>query len=307
VRPGSPAPAAVRQRFGERAALALVLLVAALAYARTATFGLVWDDRLLVAQAEAAHRRDGVPGLLRAEYLATGDRGAPGYHRPLALASIWLDARLARALPWSFHLTNVALHALASLLVLLLLRALLPPGGGALFGALLFAVHPAHVESVAFVSARTDLWAGCLVLASTLLWLRERRGPPGGAWLTRALSTLALALAGLAKETALLLPAVLLLWGRLLPEEEGGERPGRRGGALAWIPLWAGALIVVLLLRRLSGVGWAGGGLLPAAGSLPLLAWAAAVKTEHYAKLLLLPWPLNAYYTPDQVAPGWLP
>src|SRR5262249_38968463 len=99
-----------------------------------------------------------------------------------------------------FHLTNVALHALASVLVVVLGRRLYGLGF-AFFGGVLFALHPASHEAIFWVAARFDLLATCFMLAS-LLWLM--RDGTLSYWL--GVGSFALAL--LSKESALSLPVI---------------------------------------------------------------------------------------------------
>ena len=99
-----------------------------------------------------------------------------------------------------FHLTNVALHAIASLLVAVLGRRLYGRRV-ALVGGLLFALHPASHEAVYWIAARFDLLATCFMLAS-LLWLL--RDDAASYWI----GVVCFALALLSKESALSLPVI---------------------------------------------------------------------------------------------------
>ena len=95
------------------------------------------------------------------------------YYRPLAFLSHAIDWTIWGPRAMGFHLTNVALHAMASLLVAVLGRRVYG-SQVALVGGLLFAVHPASHEAVYWIAARFDLLATCFMLAS-LLWLLQRR------------------------------------------------------------------------------------------------------------------------------------
>lgn len=109
--------------------------------------------------------------------------------------------------PGPFHAVNVALHALAAVLVLVLLRRFTDRTPPALAGALLFALHPLQVESVAWVTELRGLLAACFGFAALLLHVKDAREPRKG----RALLALSLfAAALLAKPSAVALPLVLL-------------------------------------------------------------------------------------------------
>jgi tetratricopeptide (TPR) repeat protein len=278
-------------------ALVSVVLVAAGIFLTTLSYELVWDDGIIVQHVTDTARKPGPAALFSAKFLP--DVPAE-YYRPLVLLSFWVDSRIAGTYPHIFHLTNILLHALNAGLVFVLLRLLLPSITGPLFGALLFAVHPVHTESVAFVSGRTDLWAALFMLISTILWLRWRQEPRrvpavvyGGAFVT-------FFLACLSKETAYLLPIVLLAWEGMESPLSGGT-PGISGWVrrnTRWIILWGLAGGATLLMRWVvAGIGSPGGA--PNDPVTVLRLWLT------YARLLLVPWPLRYYYRAADLD-GWL-
>lgn len=136
-----------------------------------------------------------------------------GYYQPLTMTTLCLDAKLSgvdadHVGPFVFHLTNIMLHAVTTVLVLLLIRV---ATGNLLFSALaavLFAVHPAQVESVAWISQRKTVLATPLALGAILAYLRTCN-TGRKSWL--AISFVLYILANLAKPTVLLLPLVLPL------------------------------------------------------------------------------------------------
>ncbi|MBI5607776.1 MAG: tetratricopeptide repeat protein [Deltaproteobacteria bacterium] len=130
-----------------------------------------------------------------------------GNYNPLTWLSHLLDATLFGAAPAGHHLHNLALHIANSALVLALARRVLP-AGAALFVAASFAVHPQHVESVAWVSDRKDLLAALWALAAVAMhgrWAARRRGVDYAATLG------CFAAAMLSKPTVAPLPVLLLL------------------------------------------------------------------------------------------------
>lgn len=151
-------------------AIALIAVVAALAYVSALWNGLVWDDIQLLSG-------DIVTGKIpwwRAffeDYWKLGkvwsDSG--GYYRPLTILSLRLDQVVGGGDPLFFHLTSVVLHVVTSLLVYPLalrsgLSSLL-----ALCAALLFAAHPHHAETVAWISGRPDLLYTAALFAALVL------------------------------------------------------------------------------------------------------------------------------------------
>lgn len=149
---------------------------------------------------------------------------------PTKTLSYALDHSLWGMNPLGFHVTNVVLHAVASVLVFLLARQLLRQRPWAVAAALLFAVHPVHVEAVAWLSARKDVLSTVLALASALAFLRWRRGGQRS-WLCYGASLLAFLLASRAKSTVHVLPLLLLCLDVVVPR---GQAPSRRFGLGSW-------------------------------------------------------------------------
>ncbi|MGB7904477.1 MAG: hypothetical protein WCF43_07280 [Steroidobacteraceae bacterium] len=137
---------------------------------------------------------------------ALASRLANGF-RPLLRLSYAADRQLWGFAPAGFLATNMTLHALTVLGVAALARRRVRSEGAVAFAAAIFALQPAHAAAVAWTSGRSTLLATALMVGALLAherWIGSAR------WL--GLSLLALALAVLAKETALVLPALLLLW-----------------------------------------------------------------------------------------------
>jgi tetratricopeptide (TPR) repeat protein len=232
----------------------LPVLAGAAAYA-IAPFGeLVWDDQLVARQQMAAIR-----GVADAFVPPAGiAQWTYNYYRPLVVLSYLLDQALfGRGAAAGPHVTNVVLHLLATVGVGLLARRLLAalPGGawGASFAAALFAVHPVHVESVSWVTGRSDVLATACLLPALLALLRWRDDGSMVALLAAPAFFLA---ALLAKEVALaglvLAPLVLLA----APPRAGRELPRGRAAALAWggaVVALLGAVVAWVALRRAGG------------------------------------------------------
>ncbi|GMU32969.1 MAG: tetratricopeptide repeat protein [Planctomycetia bacterium] len=134
-----------------------------------------------------------------------------GYYQPLTMLSLCGDAMLSgadadRIEPFIFHLTNVALHAVTAVLVMFLLRSVTGDLKFSMLGALLFAVHPIQVESVAWISQRKTVLATPLAIGSVIAYLQWGRTRKLGAL---AVSIALYVLANLAKPTVVLLPLIL--------------------------------------------------------------------------------------------------
>ena len=100
------------------------------------------------------------------------------HYRPMTYTTFWLEHKLWGFAAPGYHAVNVLLHLANTLLLWRILRWLKVPG--ALAVAALFAVHPIHVESVAWVIERKDVLSGMFYLACILAWLRHSERP--GRW-----------------------------------------------------------------------------------------------------------------------------
>lgn len=184
---------------------ALVIGLAVLgAYVNALGNGFVrWDDDWLVFSGEAD---------LFGAFDPTADRAAYGsQYTPLSDLSYAIDRRLfgeTSARP--YHIQGVAWHALAAVLLFLLVNRKTQAAGVAFGAALIFALHPAATDAVTWISGRRTVMAAAFMLGAALAWLRGARGMSVG---------LAVA-ANLSKQMAVVLPVVLFLL-------EGRARRGR--------------------------------------------------------------------------------
>jgi tetratricopeptide (TPR) repeat protein len=203
---------------------------------------------------------------------------------PLTWLSHLLDWQLFGMKPRGPHLVNVAVHALTSLLLfLLLLRATGTAWRSALVAAL-FAVHPLHVESVAWISERKDLLAGLFFALTLLAYLRYAHRPT----LARYGAVAALFALGLmAKPMLVTLPCVLLLldgWplGRLA-----------RGTAKRLLLEKAPLLALSAAASVVATIAQARGGSLRSLELFPLWARTANAAVSYVAYLGKTLWPLK--------------
>jgi protein O-mannosyl-transferase len=187
-----------------------VLLVVAAALAASVTSlgnGFALDDLPMIVDNARIRSLADPLGFFEGTYWATPGLRAAAW-RPLTLLAFAVQYALGDGGPWAFHATSVVLNAAVSVAVLLFLRALLP-AGPALIGALLFAVHPVHVEAVANAVGQAELWVALFVVAALALYAYGRRG--GEVGIAGSLGIVAcFALALGFKEHALVLPALLL-------------------------------------------------------------------------------------------------
>lgn len=209
----------------------LLLLLLLAVYSPALGGGLLWDD---IGHLTRADLRS-LDGLCRIWF----EIGATQQYYPLLHSAFWLEHKLWGDATLGYHLVNVLQHATAAFLLAILLRRLAVPG--AAIAALLFALHPVCVESVAWISEQKNTLSAVFYLAAALAYLRfaesEGEGEGGGERASRrasgphphsrphfsqrakrayALATLLFACALLTKTVTATLPAALLvvLWWR---------------------------------------------------------------------------------------------
>ena len=164
-----------------------------------------------------------------------------GHWQPLSWLSFAVDYRLWGLDPRGYHLTNLLLHATAAGLAFVLAERLLALAGlergerrgGAAIAALLWAIHPLRVESVAWATERRDVLCGVFTLLALLAYLApaERR-----ARLPAVL--LAMTLAAMAKASAMVLPALFFVLDVYPLRRLGGSAgPGERRVWLEKVPI----------------------------------------------------------------------
>jgi tetratricopeptide (TPR) repeat protein len=231
-------------RLPAAAAAVLLVLLGLAVFLPTAGHGPVdYDDRAVLAATAGGVSAGGVRWAFVESF------GHKGSYYPLSWLSHLLDASLFGQAIGLHHLTSVALHLGAALLLLWWLRGLtgrLFPSAAA---ALLFAVHPLHVESVAWVAERKDVLSALLWMGTLSAWTRYVRRPRAGPYLA---ALLLCALALLAKPMAVSLPFVLLLldfW-PLGRGRGGGARLGLLAEKTPFLLLACADAVVTFLAQR---------------------------------------------------------
>jgi tetratricopeptide (TPR) repeat protein len=152
-----------------------------------------------------------------------------GNYQPLTLLSYMADFSISGLNATTFHLTNLLLHCANSILVFLLLAAFVKNPLASLLGALLFALHPLRVESVAWIAERKDVLTAFFYFLSLLTYAYYVKT---GRRHLFVVSGSAMILSFLAKPMAVTLPVVMLLFDYLL------RRPMQRSIIVEKLPLF---------------------------------------------------------------------
>ena len=233
-------------------ALLAIALATVVVFARSVSGEFVYDDLLIIQRNPLITSLAHLPEIFSSSYwdfLDPEARSAVGYYRPLTMALLTLCWQLGGGEAWPFHVLSIAVHVLASLAAAGFVARLFHDRAIGGWAGLLFALHPLHVESVAWISALNDPLAalfGFLALTSFLAW--RDRGSLGfpivaGLWLLPAL---------LSKDAAIaVIPialAVDLGRRRVAGEPDRGMLAGLQPFVRAYAPFLA-AFAVYYLMR----------------------------------------------------------
>lgn len=233
---------------------ALVIIgITVLAYLPAFDAGYVFDDAMYLTGNSRMGTLDGLRGIWM-------DVGQPDYRHqyyPLTSSALWVQHQLWGGNPFGYHFVNVLLHALNAILLWRLLRMLKVPG--AWIAGAIFAVHPVHVQSVAWISELKNVLSTFFFLLSANVLVRWFGVHRGGAVIPRShlssallygLGALLFVCALLSKTATALLPVALLLvlwWKR--------DTIGRRDalGMLPLVVIGASAVLMTVYLETHGG------------------------------------------------------
>lgn len=227
---------------------------------------VLWDDDLLITNNPIV-----TGGLTFANIIAAFTHYDPQLYIPLTFLSYQLNVLIAGVEPWIFLLSNLLLHIASALLVWKVMESLFKNRIAAIITAVLFAVHPLHVETVAWASARKDVLSGFFFLLTLFLYLHEKKK-----W-----SIVAFALGLLSKVSIVVVPGILLLMDWMRDERM------TRNQVIQKIPYVALSVIAVII----AFFGKASAGLF--LGTKMLMAAKASI---FYLQKLLLPFGLSTVY-----------
>ena len=223
-----------------RAAVAAAMLLALtlLVYIPAMRCGFIWDDDAHVTRSLVLRDLDGL------KQIWSNPLSIPQYY-PLVHTTFWAEYQLWGLNATGYHVVNVVLHALGAVLLWRVLKRLNLPG--AWLAAAIFAVHPVHVESVAWVTERKNVLSMVFYLLAAMAYLRFSpvEGEQRRDWRWYAPMLLFFVGALLSKTVTASLPAALLvvIW-------------WKRGGRLEWQEVWPPRLASLHNLWRWVRVWW---------------------------------------------------
>lgn len=268
------------------------LIVAAasfLAYVGTTGFQFVYDDLGQIVENPSIRSWRFLPQYFSSHVWA-GLAPTSNYYRPLDLVWFRINYALFGLHPWGWHFAGILAHIGATLIVLRLVYRLFADRFLALLSALIFGLHPIHVQSVAWVSGASDPLLTIFMVGSFLAYLNFRE-KKSSAWLIWSL--VLYAGASLLKEPGVMLPALIFAYELIQPENEAPHRRNRLriaiSAVLPFVAVFAG-----YFAARIHALHSFAPSLSSISDSEMVLTWPALLLL--YAKHLFLPLGYSLYY-----------
>lgn len=255
----------------------ILAVLSALLYLPSVFGGFMWDDEDIITGDPIIHQVSNAGKVFTPGYWKRDFPGAENRYRPLRSLLLMGEWKLWGKNPGGYHAVRVAVNAAAVCLAFWLSFLLLKDPDKAFVSALVFALHPAHVESVAWLKNVTDMLVFIFTALSAGLLVRDPGKERRGFLLFAPLLFFALALAS--KENAVMLPALALSW--LCLVEEVKFLPALKRVAPEAVLGAVFLAFAVLFLRR--------------GPALPAFEFkTSALAFAQYLRLLFLPFDLNA-------------
>ena len=204
--------------------LTAILMATFLAYVDTLYLGFVSDDQILIITNDSLRSWRYFPSYFASQLWSSHYAGQLwNAYRPTLLIWLRLNHVLFGPHIWGWHLSLVVVHVAVTYLVYRLGAKLARDPWIAVAGALIFGLHPVHVETVAVASWADQPLSTLFVLATVITWLRSREAGRKGMWLAASMALCAVAL--LSKESSLMLPFLIggyaWIYGAASGREEG--------------------------------------------------------------------------------------
>ena len=257
--------------------LLLLALLTVAVYANSLPNSFSLDDPNFVVNNKAVH------GFSLANIKAVFTSVPNGVeYLPVKDLTYMLDYSIWKLDPLGYHISNLVFYLLGIILFYLFLEEILP-GQAAFLAALIYAVHPGHVESVACVAQRKDLVSGALYFTALLLYAKNMKAGGKGRYMA---SLLLLAPAMLSKMTAVMMPVSVLLL-----ESFFGDRPLKKRllRAAPFFALSAALAVLGIFVAKSTKVYIPGAGLSQRIPGAFEAVWV-------YLKILVFPYPLKVWY-----------
>ena len=273
----------VRARFNGWGAPAGIAGLCLLCYVNSLDGSFHYDDFHSIVDNPGVRSLANVPAFFWDITLFSVD-DSKGMYRPLLLVTYALNYAGGGYGSTGYHIVNLSLHALCSVLVWAIARVIFRQQFFALVSGLLFVLHPIATEPVNYVSSRSELLAGALYLGSFFCYIYPSRTAA-----LRRVSIILFAGGLLSKATVVTLPLAILWYdlGRV------GRVRDLCDAVIAWrdrwreyAPYWG---LVLFYLAAIKGVGFIDRSLATPVREWGTQLWTQAKATAYYAKLMVMP------------------
>ena len=154
----------------------IIFIFSVLVYLPSVNNDFVWDD---VIEIQKEYHKFKKNSFFQSLIPKTSTKKNKSYYRPFTRLSIYVDYNLWQNNSFGYHLSNIIFNAVSSVLVFFLFLMILKKfnirarENIALFSALLFTVHPMHVESVSWIAGRTDVLSSMFFLAAFVAHIKS--------------------------------------------------------------------------------------------------------------------------------------
>ncbi|MBF0216223.1 MAG: tetratricopeptide repeat protein [Candidatus Omnitrophica bacterium] len=194
-----------------------VFLIGFMAYSNTLKADFIWDDEYLIINNSQIKNFSHLGEIFKT-YVGYGSENINNFYRPMQELSDMIDYGIWGLKPFGFHLTNVTLHSLVGVFLLLLMFQLTGNKLASFICAAFYVVHPVHTEAVAYIAGRADPLYAMFFMLSYVFFIKSLRSAPSGPDPTRGLPNLLLyslsvfffIVSILSKEMVMIMP--LLIW-----------------------------------------------------------------------------------------------
>ena len=273
--------------------LGCLLLFSFLIYSNTLLNGFVYDDHLQIERNPYLESVSSIGKILtKPVWSFRGGEGAPNFYRPAMMLIYLFCHALFGTSPVGYHLVQILLHVAVVWLVFKTANQLLCDFWSAFAAAAIFAVHPIHTESIAWLAGITDIELSAFFLAAFLFFLKLGDEVPEKTWRLQLYMLASFAVALLSKEVAVTLPVLATLFEHFYRadrlETSLRRKLGRYAGFWILTAVYFGVRFEVF------------GGILSKRFHADVTLWQAVLSgvslTGQYIGHFFWPWPLSFYY-----------
>ena len=273
--------------------LGCLLLFSFLIYSNTLLNGFVYDDHLQIERNPYLESVSSIGKIFTTSVWSfRGGEGAPNFYRPAMMLVYLLCHALFGTSPVGYHLVQILLHVAVVWLVFKTAHQLLGDFWIALAAATIFAVHPIHTESVAWLAGITDIELSAFFLAAFLFFLKLADENARKTWRLQLCMLASFTGALLSKEVAVTLPVLATIFEHFYRSDRLNtslrRKLSRYGGFWILTAVYLGVRFEVF------------GGILSKRFHADLALWQTALSgvslTGQYFRHFFWPWPLSFYY-----------